>query len=142
MPVRVATASQSGEPATASYGTLHFGQNNKIDDGKTEFVSAGSTDDASTQVPPPSGAHGAKSTQLTLGLILPKTGAVAYLGPPMFAGAHLAVKEINAAGGILGKPVVALCGKVWVPGRDPKRFPVCPACKAIYEGLPRPDDDD
>jgi ABC-type branched-subunit amino acid transport system substrate-binding protein len=28
----------------------------------------------------------------------------------MFAGAHLAVKEINAAGGILGKPVVALDG--------------------------------
>ncbi len=101
---------KSGEPATASYGTLHFGQNNKIDDGKTEFVSAGSSDDASTQAPPPSGAHGARSAQLTLGLILPKTGAVAYLGPPMFAGAHLAVKEINAAGGILGKPVVALDG--------------------------------
>src|SRR5262249_1257231 len=31
----------AGEPSTTSYGTLHFGQNDKIDDGKTEFVSAG-----------------------------------------------------------------------------------------------------
>ena len=22
-----------------------------------------------------------------------------------------------------GKPVIALCGKVWVPGRDPGKFP-------------------
>jgi Protein of unknown function (DUF3039) len=34
-----------------------------------------------------------------------------------------------------GTPVTALCGKVWVPTRDPKRFPVCPTCKAIYEML-------
>ncbi len=31
-----------------------------------------------------------------------------------------------------GTPVVALCGKVWVPGRDPKKYPVCPMCKEIY----------
>lgn len=36
---------------------------------------------------------------------------------------------------IEGTPVVALCGKVWVPFRDPKRFPVCPECKDIYDGL-------
>ncbi|MGC5615567.1 DUF3039 domain-containing protein [Georgenia sp. Z1491] len=34
-----------------------------------------------------------------------------------------------------GRPVIALCGKVWTPGRDPKKFPVCPTCKEIYEGL-------
>src|SRR5829696_3566965 len=34
-----------------------------------------------------------------------------------------------------GTPVVALCGKVWVPSRDPQRFPVCPQCKEIWEGL-------
>jgi len=37
---------------------------------------------------------------------------------------------------VLGTPVVALCGKKWVPSRDPKRFPVCPDCKRIYESLP------
>lgn len=33
-----------------------------------------------------------------------------------------------------GTPVIALCGKVWVPGRDPGKYPVCPECKEIYEG--------
>jgi hypothetical protein len=34
---------------------------------------------------------------------------------------------------VLGTPIRALCGKVWVPSRDPQRFPVCPECKEIYE---------
>ena len=32
---------------------------------------------------------------------------------------------------VLGEPVTALCGKVWVPSRDPDRYPVCPTCKEI-----------
>ena len=36
---------------------------------------------------------------------------------------------------VMGTPVVALCGKVWVPSRDPQRFPVCPECKEIWEGF-------
>lgn len=39
-----------------------------------------------------------------------------------------------------GTPVIALCGKVWVPGRDPGKYPVCPECKEIYEGLREPQD--
>lgn len=35
-----------------------------------------------------------------------------------------------------GTPVVALCGKVWVPSRDPQKYPVCPMCKEIYDKLP------
>lgn len=34
---------------------------------------------------------------------------------------------------VMGTPVVALCGKVWVPSRDPEKFPVCPTCKEIWE---------
>ncbi|MDR1798814.1 MAG: DUF3039 domain-containing protein [Bifidobacteriaceae bacterium] len=34
-----------------------------------------------------------------------------------------------------GKPVVALCGKVWVPQRDPSRYPVCPICKEIFQRI-------
>lgn len=34
-----------------------------------------------------------------------------------------------------GTPVKALCGKVWIPSRDPQRYTVCPMCKEIYEGL-------
>ncbi|WP_378787827.1 ABC transporter substrate-binding protein [Nonomuraea fastidiosa] len=42
---------------------------------------------------------------LTLGTVLPQTGSLAFLGPPEFAGVDLAVKEINKAGGVLGKPI-------------------------------------
>jgi hypothetical protein len=34
-----------------------------------------------------------------------------------------------------GTAVKALCGKVWVPGRDPKRYPICPTCKEIAESM-------
>jgi hypothetical protein len=36
-------------------------------------------------------------------------------------------------GTIYGTPVVALCGKTWVPGENPKKYPLCPTCKAIAE---------
>ena len=41
----------------------------------------------------------------------------------------------------MGTPVVALCGKVWVPSRAPEKFPVCPECKEIWETL-KPGEDD
>jgi hypothetical protein len=49
--------------------------------------------------------------------------------------AHYVRKDKILASAVSGRPVIALCGKVWVPGRDPSRFPVCPACKAIYESM-------
>jgi hypothetical protein len=49
--------------------------------------------------------------------------------------AHYVRKEKILESALTGEPVVALCGKVWVPGRDPNKFPVCPVCKEIYEGL-------
>ena len=52
---------------------------------------------------------------------------------------HYVRKEKIIESAVLGNPVVALCGKVWVPGRDPEKFPICPTCKEIYEGL-RPED--
>jgi Protein of unknown function (DUF3039) len=36
---------------------------------------------------------------------------------------------------VMGTPVKALCGKVWVPGRDPKKYPLCPMCKEIAERM-------
>lgn len=32
---------------------------------------------------------------------------------------------------VMGTPIEALCGKRWIPQRDPSRFPVCPACIEI-----------
>ncbi len=49
--------------------------------------------------------------------------------------AHYVKKEKILESAFSGESVVALCGKVWVPGRDPNRFPVCPMCKDIYEGI-------
>jgi branched-chain amino acid transport system substrate-binding protein len=40
-----------------------------------------------------------------IGLVEPLTGSVAYNGQSVVEGAKLAVEEINAAGGVLGKPV-------------------------------------
>lgn len=50
--------------------------------------------------------------------------------------AHYVDKNKIMQSAMTGKPVIALCGKVWVPGRDPAKFPVCPDCKKIYEKLP------
>jgi Protein of unknown function (DUF3039) len=47
--------------------------------------------------------------------------------------AHYAERDKLLQAMIEGTPVKALCGKVWVPSRDPKRFPVCPTCKDLYE---------
>lgn len=54
--------------------------------------------------------------------------------------AHYVRKGKILESALSGEPVTALCGKVWVPGRDPNRFPVCPVCKEIYEGLRPPED--
>ena len=50
--------------------------------------------------------------------------------------AHYVQKDKIVESAVMGAPVVALCGKVWIPNRDPGKFPVCPQCKAIFEGLP------
>ncbi len=42
---------------------------------------------------------------LKIGTLLPQTGSLAFLGPPEFAGVDLAMKDINAAGGVNGKQV-------------------------------------
>ena len=49
--------------------------------------------------------------------------------------AHYVRKEKIVESAVTGKPVRALCGKKWVPSRDPEKFPICPTCKSIYEGL-------
>lgn len=34
---------------------------------------------------------------------------------------------------VMGTPLEALCGYVWVPSKDPKKLPVCEQCKEIYD---------
>ena len=56
--------------------------------------------------------------------------------------AHYVPKDKIVESAVTGEPVRALCGKVWTPGRDPGKYPVCPDCQRIYEGLPPGGDDE
>ena len=47
--------------------------------------------------------------------------------------AHYVDKAKLTEAYVVGTPVIALCGKVWVPSRDPERFPICPQCKRLYD---------
>lgn len=49
--------------------------------------------------------------------------------------AHYVNKNRIMESALEGGAVVALCGKVWTPSRDPQKFPVCPECKEIYEEM-------
>jgi hypothetical protein len=48
-------------------------------------------------------------------------------GTPRTAQAILMEAWVN------GTPVTALCGKVWVPSRDPEKHPLCKKCEEIFE---------
>jgi len=48
---------------------------------------------------------------------------------------HYVPKDKLTEAMVMGTPVVALCGKVWVPSRDPEKYPVCPECKDAWEKL-------
>lgn len=67
------------------------------------LTACSSSDKASTSET--TGAAGS-SDALVVGTLLPSTGSLAFLGPPEIAAVNLAIKDINAAGGVLGKDVV------------------------------------
>jgi|TARA_B110000503_G_C7068559_1_gene379875 hypothetical protein len=49
--------------------------------------------------------------------------------------AHYAEAASVTEGYVMGTPVMALCGKLFVPSRDPNNYPMCPICKKIVEAL-------
>ncbi len=56
-------------------------------------------------------------------------------GPPKFS--HIVwPKKILADAIINGTAVEALCGHTFVPGRDPRKYPVCTRCIEIFESKP------
>ncbi|TCB91266.1 amino acid ABC transporter substrate-binding protein [Micromonospora zingiberis] len=116
----------AGEPATASYATLHF-DGQELNDAKTEFVGAGDESAASSKRPP-RGSTTSADAPLVLGGLLPKTGDLAIAYPPLAAGAALGIKEINAAGGVLGEDVV------WIDGDDGTNPAVAKATVARHVG--------
>lgn len=49
--------------------------------------------------------------------------------------AHYVEKDLATEAMVNGWPVVALCGKVWVPSRDPDKYPICPKCRDLMAEL-------
>lgn len=49
--------------------------------------------------------------------------------------AHYAEKVSVTEGYVLGTPVQAICGKVFIPHRDPDKLPLCNKCKEIADAL-------
>lgn len=49
--------------------------------------------------------------------------------------AHYAEAASVTEGYVLGTPVQALCGRIFVPSRNPERLPICPICKEIVDAL-------
>lgn len=49
--------------------------------------------------------------------------------------AHYVRKDDIVRSAVEGVPVIALCGKRWIPNRNPDRYPVCPECKELYGSL-------
>jgi ABC-type branched-subunit amino acid transport system substrate-binding protein len=115
-----------GEPSTASYATLTFGRDDRIDEAKTEFVGAGDESAESRATPPsvapppaaspsssrspasaPAGlpAPVATTRPLTYGLLMPRSGSRGPFAPAKLAAARLAVADLNETGGVLGAPV-------------------------------------
>src|SRR6478735_488228 len=82
------------------------------DDSASGSGSSASATTVSTDCTPEQAkAAGAPSTApLKIGTLLPDTGSLSFLGPPMVAGAQLGVNDVNAAGGVLGQPVQLIPG--------------------------------
>jgi hypothetical protein len=48
---------------------------------------------------------------------------------------HYGKKGEVTEGYVMGTPVLALCGKVFIPYRDPLKYPVCKECEDIVNAL-------
>jgi len=94
----------TGSPSAATIGIFQYGADNTYSNldyvtGEIPDVSNVKSDQKITgDIPKGDGT-------LTVGELLPQSGDLAFLGPPEFAGVDLAVKDINAAGGVNGNPV-------------------------------------
>lgn len=49
--------------------------------------------------------------------------------------AHYAESASVTEGYVMGTPVMAICGKVFVPYRNPEKLRLCPICKEIMDAL-------
>jgi hypothetical protein len=60
---------------------------------------------------------------------------IVWEGSELEDGTYVKVGPTVVESMVTGTPVRALCGKVWVPSRDPKKYPICPTCKEIAQQM-------
>jgi ABC-type branched-subunit amino acid transport system substrate-binding protein len=89
----------NGEPTLGTYGLLEFGPDNRLledpENQGAEFTEEEIAAVAEVQVEGTRAGDGV----LKFGTLLPETGSLSFLGPPMIAATKLAVQDVNEAGG-------------------------------------------
>jgi len=94
----------NGEPLVASYGVLEFDATNRLIDPVANYQLAAAPASAVKPLAKTEVARKGNGV-LKLGSLLPETGSLAFLSAQMYAGTEYAISLVNAAGGVLGKPV-------------------------------------
>jgi len=95
----------NGEPTLGNYGLLEFGKDNRLlEDPDTQSAEFTPEEIAAIPDVPVEGTRAGDGT-LKIGTLLPETGSLSFLGPPMIAATKLGVKDVNEAGGYNGKDV-------------------------------------
>ena len=83
-----------GDPSFARYQIGQFQDGELVEIG-TQDVNLGDPTGAAPDAP----SAGPGQPELVIGRVMPETGALAFLSPPMVEGARLAIEDIQAAGG-------------------------------------------
>lgn len=97
----------NGDPGEALYSAARFGPDGTLD--RLPNLSARAATSSPVAVPQPDPATGPRPDgQLTIGMILDRTGPEMTVARAQRAGIRVAVAEINAGGGVLGEPMKLL----------------------------------
>jgi ABC-type branched-subunit amino acid transport system substrate-binding protein len=95
----------NGEPTLGNYGLLEFGADNRLlEDPDTQSAEFTAEEVAAIPDVPVEGTRAGDGV-LKLGSLLPETGTLSFLGPPMIAATKLGVQDLNEAGGFNGQDV-------------------------------------
>jgi ABC-type branched-subunit amino acid transport system substrate-binding protein len=98
----------TGVPGEGSFAVMKFDQNDKL---VRQSIESAQAPPPTVQVPMVDPTLGPPADgELKIGMLLPTRGSNAALGAAERAGVRLAVKEINAAGGVLGRPITLVDG--------------------------------
>ena len=107
----VRTAAVLGAASLALAGCSSDKSDDSSSSGSTSGASAATTSVTTECTPEQAKAGATPSTEaLRIGTLLPDTGSLSFLGPPMVAGTQLGVNDVNATGGVLGQPVQLIPG--------------------------------